>query len=159
MINTISSTVMNLLLTVLLNKTRFTTSKTCFLAFSIDFQTRNLVYVKVTNSGMLLQRRNILEATFCTVMNLLLTDLRNKTSFTASKTLIIHDLKKLHNPGDDQVPLIGTILFLEIRDLYSLSWSNKLATNYATSPVKKCFVVQKLVLTLKVALPGCLGNG
>ena len=50
-------------------------------------------------------------------MNLLLTVLRNKTPFTASKTLIIRDLKKLHNPRDVQVPLIGAILFLEIRDL------------------------------------------
>ena len=33
-------------------------------------------------------------------MNLLLTILLNKTPFTASKTLIIRDLKKLHNPGD-----------------------------------------------------------
>ena len=73
---------------------------------------------------MLLQRSNILEATFCTVMNLLLTVLRNKTPFTASKTLIIRDLKKLHNPGDSQVPLIGTILFLEIRDLVYLEATN-----------------------------------
>ena len=50
-------------------------------------------------------------------MNLLLAVLWNKTPLTASKTLIIRDLKKLHNPGDGQVPLIGAILFLEIRDL------------------------------------------
>ena len=50
-------------------------------------------------------------------MNFLLTVLRNKTPFTASKTLIIHDLKKLHNPGDGQVSLIGAILFFGIRVL------------------------------------------
>ena len=45
MINTISCTVVNLLLTVLLNKTRFIASKTRFLAFSIDFWTQNLGYL------------------------------------------------------------------------------------------------------------------
>ena len=61
-------------------------------------------------------------------MNSLLAVLRNKTPFTALKTLIIRDLKKLHNPGDGQVPLIGNILFLEIRDLVILKQqiSNKL---------------------------------
>ena len=57
-------------------------------------------------------------------MNLLFTVLRNKTSFTASKTLIIRDLKKLHIPEDGQVPLIGTILFLEMRDLVYLKATN-----------------------------------
>ena len=99
MINTTSCTVMTLLLTVLLYKTRFTESKTRFLAFLVDFWTRNPVYLEATNSGILLQHRKILETTFCTVMNLLLTVLRNKTPFTASKTLIIRDLKKLHNLG------------------------------------------------------------
>ena len=96
-LETILCTVVNLLLIILLNKTRFTAPKTRFLAFLVNFWTRNLAYLKATNSGMLLQRSNILEATFCKVMNLLLTILRNKTLFTASKTLIIRDLKKVHN--------------------------------------------------------------
>ena len=73
---------------------------------------------------MLLQGSNILEATFCTVINLLLTVLRTKTPFIASKILIIRNLKKLHNPGGDQVPLIGAILFLGIRDLAYLEATN-----------------------------------
>ena len=73
---------------------------------------------------MLLQHSNILGTTSCTVMNLLLTVLLNKTSFTASKTLIIRELKKLHNQGDGQIPLTGTILFLEIRDLVYLEATN-----------------------------------
>ena len=76
-LETILCSVVNLLLIVLLNKTRFTESKTRFLSFLVDFWTRNLVYLKATNSGMLLQGTNILEATFCTVVNLLLTVLRN----------------------------------------------------------------------------------
>ena len=59
----------------------------------VDFWTRNLAYLKATNSGMLLQRSNILKTILCTVVNLLLTVLRNKTLLTASKTLIIRDLK------------------------------------------------------------------
>ena len=86
MINTPSCTVMNLLLTVLLNKTRFTESKTRFLPFSIDFWTRNLVYLEATNSGILLQHSNMTNTISCTVMNLLHAVLLNKTSFTASKT-------------------------------------------------------------------------
>ena len=46
-------TVMYLLLTVLLSKTPFTVSKTRFIAFSIDFFTRNVAYFKATNSGIL----------------------------------------------------------------------------------------------------------
>ena len=57
-------------------------------------------------------------------MNLLLTVLRNKTPITASKTLIIRDLKKLHNSGDGQVPLIGTILFFGIRNLACFEATN-----------------------------------
>ena len=78
MINNISCTVMNLLLTVLLNKTRFTPSKTRFFGFLVDFWTRNLVYFEATNSGILLQHRNISETIFCTVVNLLLIVLLNK---------------------------------------------------------------------------------
>ena len=74
---------------------------------------------------MLLQHSNILETTYCTVIYLLLTVLRNKTPFTAPKTLIIRDLKKLHNPGDGQVLVIGTILFLQIRDLVYLEATNQ----------------------------------
>ena len=59
----------------------------------------------------------MINTTSCTVMNLLLTVLLNITRFTESKTLIIHDLKKLHNPGHRQVPPIGAILFFEIRVL------------------------------------------
>ena len=96
-LKTILCTVVNFLLIVLLNKTSFTAFKTRFLGFwsifglLVDFWTRNLAYLKATNSGILLQHSNILEATFCTDMNLLLTVLRNKTPFTASKTLIIDD--------------------------------------------------------------------
>ena len=115
---------MNLLLTVLLNETRFTASKTRFLAFTIDFWTGNLVYLEATNSRILLQYSNMINTTSCIVMNLLLMVLWNKTPFTTSKTLIIRDSKKLHNPGDGQVPLIGTILFLEIRDLAYLEATN-----------------------------------
>ena len=57
-------------------------------------------------------------------MNLLLTVLRNKTPLTASKTLIIRDLKKLHDPGGGQVPPIGAILFFGIRDLVYLEATN-----------------------------------
>ena len=110
MINTTFCTAMNLLLIILLNKTRFTVPKTRFLAFSIDFWTRIPVYFEVTNLGILLQHSNVLETTFCTVMNLF-TILRNKTPFTASKTLIIPNSKKLQNSGDDQVPTMGAILF------------------------------------------------
>ena len=74
--------------------------------FLIDFWTRNLVYLKATNSGMLLLRNNMLETILCTAANLLLIVLLNERQFIASKTLIIRDLKKLHNPGDDQVPFI-----------------------------------------------------
>ena len=108
-LGTISCTVVNLLLIVLLKKRRCTASKTRFFAFLVDFWTRNPVYFEATNSGMLLQGCNILEATFCTVINLLLTVLRNKTPFAASEILIIRNLKTLHNPGDGQVPLIGAI--------------------------------------------------
>ena len=53
-------------------------------------------------------------------MNLLLTVLGNKTPYTASKTLIIRNLKELHNLGDGYVPPIGAILFFGIRDLVYL---------------------------------------
>ena len=86
MINTISCTFMNLFHTVLLNKTRFTAPITRFLAFSIDFWTRNLVYHQATNSAILLQYSNILETTSCIAMNLFHTVLLNKTRFPAPKT-------------------------------------------------------------------------
>ena len=70
----------------LLKKIRFTKSKTRFLAFLIDFWTRNLAYLEATNSGILLQHSNILETILCIVVNLLLIVLLNKISFTASKT-------------------------------------------------------------------------
>ena len=68
-------------MSIKLARSRFTQSKTRFLAFSIDFWTRNLVYLEATNSGILLQHRNILETILCTVVNLLLTVLLNKTKF------------------------------------------------------------------------------
>ena len=85
-LETMLCTVVNLLLIVLLNKTRFTVSKTRFLAFLVGFWTRNLTYPEATNSGILLQHSNILETMLCTVVNLLLIILLNKTRFTASKT-------------------------------------------------------------------------
>ena len=74
-------------------------------------------------------------------MNLLFTVLRNKTPFTTSKTLIIRNLMKLHNPRVGQVPPIGAILFFGIWDLVFFE-----AANYSSCPVKKYFVVQKLEL-------------
>ena len=95
-----------------------------FWRFRSIFGLENLVYLEATNSGTLLQHSNILETTSCTVMNLLLTVLLKKTPVTASKTLIIRDLKKLHNPGDGQVPPIDAILFFEIRVLAYLEATN-----------------------------------
>ena len=46
----------------------------------------NKIYLEAKNSGILLHHRNILETILCTVVNLLLTVLLNKTRFTASKT-------------------------------------------------------------------------
>ena len=77
---------MNLLLTILLNKTRFTGSKTRFFGFLVDFWTRNLVYLEATNSRILLKHSNIVETILCTVLNLLLIVLLNKRRFTAFKT-------------------------------------------------------------------------
>ena len=85
-LETTSCTVMNFLLIVLLHETRFTASKPRFLAFSIDFWTRNLVYLSATNSGIMVQYSNIINTISCTVMNFLFTVLLNKTGFTASKT-------------------------------------------------------------------------
>ena len=64
-----SCTVVNLLLNILLNKTKFTESKTRFFAFLVDFWMRKLAYFEATNSGILLQHSNILKTTSCTVVN------------------------------------------------------------------------------------------
>ena len=98
-LKTTSYTVMNLLLTVLLHKTRFIASKTWFFGFLIDFRLQDLAYLEATNSGILLRNSNILKTMLYTVVNLWLTVFRNKNAFTASKILIICDFKKLHNPG------------------------------------------------------------
>ena len=78
MTNTTSWTVMNLLLTVSLKKTRFTESKTCYLELLVDFWIWNLAYPEATNSGILLQHSNILKTILCTIVNLLLIVLLNK---------------------------------------------------------------------------------
>ena len=83
---------MNLSFTVLINSTPFIASKTRFLAFSMNFWTRILVYLQATNSGIALQLSDILIITFTTVMNFLFTFLLNKTSFTGSKTRLVEFL-------------------------------------------------------------------
>ena len=80
---------MNLLLTFFLTYTPFTTSKTRFLVFSIDFWTRNLANLEAISSGIALQFCNIFVTTFSAVTHLLLTVLLNKTQFTASKTRLL----------------------------------------------------------------------